>query len=185
MTEYGLYGVGLAQPALTDDVDDEFLNRADKETQIRHFYTRKLRIPLCLDHCNADHVGFVVPEHERIGYVLDMFIGRDDALMVKFKLNNNHPAYNKIHDGLTKRHEAWGLSVWVDRYRDGWSGRVTKKLTHVALTLDPRFADYDTYMYKYSLSENLINNEILGRFYKQGQGGCYATKELKKKLLGM
>lgn len=182
---YGLYGVGLAQPALKDDVLDEFLTRADKEVQIREFYRKQLRIPLCLDHCHADRAGFVVPERDRIGYVEDLFINRDDGMMVKFKLDNGHPAYAQIYNGMVDRREAWGLSVWVDRYQNRKTGKVTKLLTHVALTLDPRFADYKTYMYQYSLNNDTMNNVIARQFYRSGDGGCFATAEFKKKLVGM
>jgi hypothetical protein len=182
---YGLYGVGLAQPALQDDVLDEFLTRADKEVQIREFYRKRQRIPLCLDHCHADRAGFVVPERDRIGYVLDLFINRDNAMMVKFKLDNTHPAYVQIYDGINQRREAWGLSVWVERLQNRRTGQVSKALTHVALTLDPRFADYNTYMYQYSLNEDTINNVIARQFYKQRDGYCFATAELKRKLAGM
>ena len=182
---YGLYGVGLAQPALQDDVLDEFLTRADKEVQIRDFYRHRQRIPLCLDHCHADRAGFVVPERDRIGYVLDLFINRDNAMMVKFKLDNRHPAYVQIYDGINKRREAWGLSVWVERSQSRRTGRVTKALTHVALTLDPRFADYNTYMYQYSLNEDTINNVIARQFYRHKDGYCFATADLKRKLQGM
>lgn len=183
--KYGLYGVGLAQPALQDDADDEFMTRRDNEIQIHNFYRHKQRIPLCLDHCGADRAGFVVPERDRIGYVLDLFINRDNALMVKFRLTPKHAAYNRVHDGLTKRSEAWGLSVWVERRQNRHTGAVSKTLTHVALTLDPRFAEHRSYMYRYALNENLINDVILGQFYWPGDGACYGAREFKRKLLGM
>lgn len=183
--KYGLYGVGLAQPAVKDDVYDEYLTRADNERQILQFYRTKRKIPLCLDHGDGDRPGYIVPERDRIGYVLDLFIGRQNALMAKFKLSNKHEAYNRIHDGITERHEPWGLSVWIERLEDRTTGRVVKKLTHIALTLDPFFADYNSYMYRYSLNENLINNAILGDLYWPGAGCCYGTREFKKKLLGM
>ena len=183
--KYGLYCVATLHPPLSDDTDDEFFTRAEKEAQIKAFYREKQRIPLCIDHCNADTPLFVVPARERIGYVLDLFINRDDAMMVKFRLSNKHPAYKQIYDGITQRREKWGVSVWIDRLQNRSTGQVTKKLTHVALTLDPRFADYNTFTHKYALNENMINTYIASQFYRCREHKCFAAKEFKRKLWGM
>lgn len=183
----GLYCVATLHPPPQkyNDVYDEFFTRAEKEEQILRFYREKHRVPLCIDHCNADEPLFFVPHGERIGYVLDLFINRNNAMMVKFKLSNKHQAYKHIYDGINYRRESWGVSVWIDRLADRRTKKMTKRLTHVALTLDPRFAEYDTYTHQYALNEDIINSVISREFYKSGDGDCFASKELKRKLWGM
>jgi hypothetical protein len=181
----GLYCVATLQPNLHGiDKDDEFFTRQEKEGQIQRYYRQRKRIPLCVDHCDAEVWNFVVKERDRIGYVLDLFIGRENAMVVKFRLDPKHAAYAQIYNGMVHRKEAWGVSVWIERLEDPLTGQVTKELTHVALTTTPRFAKYGTYMHRYALTEDKINNIIAREFYFPGQAHCYASREFQTKLQG-
>ena len=183
----GLYCVATLQPNLQGiDLDDEFFTRAEKEAQIERFYRQQKRIPLCIDHCNAQEWNFVVPERERIGYVLDLFIGANNDMMVKFRLDPKHKAYAQIYNGIAHKREAWGVSVWIERLQDrNDSRKVTKELTHVALTTIPRFADYGTYMHRYAVTEPKIDAIIAREFYFKGFGRCYASPQFERQLQGV
>lgn len=182
----GLYCVATLQPCLQGiDQDDEFFTRLEKEAQIARFYRQQKKIPLCIDHCNAQEWNFVVPERERIGYVLDLFINKDNAMMVKFRLDPKHKAYGQIYDGVARKKQAWGVSVWIERLQDRETGKVSKELTHVALTTIPRFADYGTYMHRYAVTEPKIDAIISREFYFKGWGHCYAAPQFEQQILGM
>jgi hypothetical protein len=153
----------------------------EKKKQIRDFYGKKQHIPLCIDHCGANTCNFVVPEGERIGKVNDLFIGRNGDMMVKLELDKKHPAYVQISQGLHMKNEKWGVSVWIEHNKRTRE----KQLTHVALTTDPYFAERNTFLHKFGFKEEHINNEIARQYYKEGDGECFASEELKKKLKSM
>lgn len=178
-----LHFVATLHPDLIEtkskNYDGSLFTRQEKEKQILDFYRNKKAIPLCIDHCGADHCHFIVPEKERIGYVDDLFIGKKGDLMVKLSLDMNHPYFPRISQGLRK--EPWGVSVWIEhnKYYN------TKELTHVALTTDPYFGPQGTYLHKFDIGERGVYRAIAKDYYQEGCGECFATKELKKKLNGM
>lgn len=158
-----------------------FFTRAEKERQIDAFYAERQEIPLCIDHCGAATCGFVVPERERIGRVVDLFNDARGRLMVKLKLDNRHAAYARIHRGMQLRGERWGVSVWIDR-----DARGNKRLTHVALTTDPAFAALDTFLQSEAVEEWALDREIVRRHYRgRGHGQCYAAPAFEKRLAGI
>src|ERR1700744_5751503 len=159
--------------------------RAEKEAVINAFYEGKQVIPLCMDHCGASQGGFVVPESERIGQVVDLFNDAHGQMLAKLFLRGDNPAFQQItretHQGVP-----WGVSVWIDverQERGGPAGR--KHLTHVALTRDPYFADHNTFMRDWSPSEGGIDEYVLKHsLYSENEGECYAGAQFIEKLKG-
>jgi len=152
----------------------------EKKRTIREFYTFNEVIPLCIDHCGAETCGFVVPDQERIGTVQDLFNNERGELMVVLKLDQKHPAFKQINRGLWMQKQPWGVSVWIDRYQSG-----RKKLSHVALTTDPHFANYDTFLDKWAVEEWAIDSEVYRNYYKKGRGQCFASTQFVKKMAGI
>lgn len=162
-----------------------YFSRPDKEEQIKRFYQRRVNIPLCLDHCGGESAGVVVSPEERIGEVLDLFINRKGEMMAKLKLDDRHPAYRKIKDGIHNKREKWGVSVWIQHVKDLRTGRVTKDLGHVALTTDPLFADQNTFLHWYGVQESGIDKVIAKDFYQESVGQSFSSREMKLKLESM
>lgn len=160
--------------------------RAEKEQVIDAFYKGRQTIPLCLDHCGASQGGFVVPEDQRIGQVVDLFNDRHGQMMVKLHLSAQSPAFSQI-TRETHQGQPWGVSVWLDVLRDGRGGPIIeKRLTHVALTRDPYFAHHNTFMRDWSPSEGGIDAFVLKhKLYSEGEGECYAAEAFKGKLKGV
>lgn len=187
------YHLAKLHPNLVDDRDAAnhqglLLTREEKERVVNDFYTRKQHIPLCVDHCNATRGGFVVPEHERIGQVLDLFNDKHGQMLVKFKLDGEHPSFKPLIQGMHSQKEQWGVSVWVDVARQGGpGGPITgKNLTHVALTRDPYFAHHNTFMRDWSDTESGIDRLIAKKhLFTEGDGECFASQSLKDKLKGV
>lgn len=159
--------------------------REEKERVVRDFYDKRQHIPLCLDHCGATRGGFVVPQEQRIGRVVDLFTDRHGQLLVKLHLSGGTPAFQQItretHQGVP-----WGVSVWLDVLRDRPGGTISeKRLTHVALTKDPYFARHNTFMRDWSPSESGIDALVhkMG-LYEEGAGECFAGEPFKAKLKG-
>jgi len=181
-----MYYVARLHPDLRETWDKSykggFFTRAEKEKQILEFYREKQSIPLCIDHCGATTCGFVVPETERIGRVVDLFNNEKGEMMVKMQLDDNHREYPRIRRGMALQGERWGVSVWIDK----WSQTGKKVLSHVALTTDPLFASYDTFlMPPHSLFEHFVDREIAKQYYREKRGLCFAAPEFRKKLEGM
>jgi hypothetical protein len=173
------------QEAKSEHYDGLFFTKRDKEKQIREFYQKKQEIPLCIDHCGAETCGFIVPEKERIGTVVDLFNNKRGEMMVKFKLDNNHPAYQQINQGINLKGEKWGVSVWIENARNRRLGTTDKQLTHVALTTDPFFASHGTFLHRYAIDEKGIDKEIARIYYDEKSDECFASDELKRKLQGV
>lgn len=153
----------------------------EKERQVRDFYAQRRDIALSLDHRGTGRFGFVVEPGERIGRVLDLFVGDRGQLLVKMQLDNRHPTYAKIKRGIELHHEKWGVSAGVLTN----NRTLEKQLTHVALTREPLFARYDTFLHRNAVLEADLDREIARLYYAPGRGRCYATAELKRKLQGM
>jgi hypothetical protein len=173
------------QEASSEHYDGLFFTKAEKEKQIRDFYQKKQEIPLCIDHCGADTCGFIVPEDERIGSVVDLFNNKRGEMMVKFKLDNNHPAYRLINQGIDLNGEKWGVSVWIETKRNLRMGTTDKQLTHVALTTDPFFASHGTFLHRYAIDEKALDREIARIYYDERNTECYASAEFKDRLRGI
>lgn len=162
-----------------------YFSRPDKESQIRKFYRERLNVPLCLDHCGGESAGVVVSPEERIGRVLDLFINRNGEMMAKLKLDDRHPAYRKIKDGIHSKGEKWGVSVWIQHVKNLETGRISKELGHVALTTDPLFAEHNTFLHWYGVQESGIDKMIAKDFYHEGVGQSFSAREMKLKLEGI
>ncbi len=176
-----MYMVATLHPNLVEARDPtykgHFFTQGEKRALIQQFYAQALQIPLCIDHCGAETCGFIVPEHERIGRVCDLFNDRDGNLMVKLVLDQSHKAYARINKGVWMHRELWGVSVWIDLWQSG-----RKALTHVALTTDPLMAEHGTWLHECSLEEWALDREIARRYYRKGHGQCYAAAAFEARL---
>ena len=164
-----------------------FLSRKEQEQQILAFYRSRKKIPLCLDHGGDDVVGKdgAVSRSDTLGEVLDLFISREGQMMVKLKLDMDHPFYREISRSLFMAKENWGVSIWIKFMEDTRNGQISKALSHVALTQDPLFGQFGTFFYGYGVLEEGVNKTIGELFYQEGSGESFASKELKRKIIGM
>lgn len=180
-----MHAIATLHPTLSEtkspNYDGGFFTRSEKEKQIKDFYRKGKKIPLCIDHCGANTCNFIVPDKERIGYVDDLFIGKNGDLMVKLSLDTKHPYFPGISQDVHSSRERWGVSVWIENNRT----KREKELTHVALTTDPYFASRNTFLHGFSLNDRDAQREIARKYYKEGDGECFATRELKQKLHSM
>lgn len=182
-----MYHLATLHPKLNvinEEYREGFLTRKDKERVILDFYRRGKKIPLCIDHCDQDDPNFTVPLHERMGHVLDLFINQEGSMMTKVKLDDTHPTYKKIKQSMHLAQENWGVSVWIQISMDLKTGNIVKELAHIALTTFPLFAEHNTFFHSYSETESDIDREITKKYYKENVGESFASKELKRKLLG-
>lgn len=157
-----------------------FANQREKKRAILEFYANREVIPLCIDHCGAETCGFVVPQQERIGTVRDLFNNAPGEMVMVLHLDGAHPAFKQINRGLFMHKQRWGVSVWIDLYESG-----RKKLTHVALTTDPHFARYGTWLDKWAVEEWAIDSEVARHHFQRDRGLCYAAPEFVKKMTGI
>jgi len=177
-----MYFLAKLQPNLKEPGD--FFTVSEKKRQIDQFYAQRQHIPLCIDHCNAPPVaGFVVPERDRIGRVVDLLTNRQGDLLVKLVLDQSHEAYARINKSIALDHQKWGVSVWIDTIDSGTRQQgVYKQLTHVALTTDPYFAKHNTFLHKWQLQEAPLDRIIARELYAAGEGDSYAHPSLVDKL---
>jgi hypothetical protein len=145
--------------------DGIWFSSDDMKRQINKFYCPKkggFEIPLCIDHRDVGKFGYV-KEGDVVGRVLDLFCNKENELMFKCVLDNTHKAYKEVNQGIFKSGEKWGVSVGI-ALRNDKEGKRHRNLVHVALTTDPGFKEYDTYLFKWSIHEDIINAAI-GREY--------------------
>jgi len=181
-----MYMVGKLHPDLPEANEPGYtqgwLSEQDKRDVIDRFYSdERHTIPLSLDHRNSGKYGFI-PHGDVIGDVLDLFTDRNGDLMVKTRLSPQHPAYGEVNRGMTDRAQKWGFSVGLLPGDGGGE----KTLMHVALTPEPGFAAYDTYIKHWHLNEDRLNAIIARELYMPGEGGrAYAAPEFDEKLKRM
>ena len=176
-----MYFVSSILPHLKETTDPNYvgmwLTINNKREVINKFYRSKRELSLCIDHCNAQEAGFVVPYKERIGRVLDLLIDEEGVLIAKCILYNDDERFSNIIQGINFRKEKWGVSVWLDIDDNN-----IKDLTHVALTLDPYFKDHNSYIHEYSTNEESIDKIIIKNYYIESKGECYISDNFKKRL---
>lgn len=166
--------------------DDMFLTRAEQEQEVLKFYRTKKKLPLCLDHGgdNTNHT-WKTTKKDRIGEVTDLFINKDGMMMAKFKLDSDHEFFPRIQHDLHVKKEDWGVSIWIYHMENQKTGEIHKELGHVALTQDPLFGKFGTFLYGYGVIEAGVDKAIGEQFYEEGKGESFASKELKQKIRGM
>jgi hypothetical protein len=176
-----MYYLATLHPQLKKRNRYGYFSRREMERQVLDFYHNKEYVPICIDHCGASTAGFVVPREERVGAVEDLFINQRGQMMVKMKLDPTHGEYPRLCQSLDNPAHHWGVSVWIDQIAPG-----NKKLTHVALTDDPYFAQDNTFVHAgTSIGTRPMDRIIHEKYYSEGEGLCFASKELKEKLYCM
>ena len=175
----GLMGEWLTQKEKVKVIDD-FYRKKSKVNGSEGSYGGEI-LPLCLDHAGGDDYGFgfVVPSTKRIGRVIDLFNDRKGHLIAKCVLYDYNDTATDIAQGMGKRKEKWGVSVWVDmNLPQGRGGPIIKELTHVAMTKDPNFAKDNSFIHHWGLSEEAVNKVLFKEYYTKGDGLCYASPQL-------
>lgn len=158
-----------------------WLDRKGKEEIIERFYKEGRTIPLCIDHKNVGKYGYVNLE-DRVGRVCDLFIDKDGELIMKCELSKHHKSYKEVNRDIFTNKQRMGVSVGLTRVPDGQGGIKSSHLIHVALTPNPGFAAYDTYITNWALGEDDLNHAIVEKY---GQEGLFVRGPLKAKLEGM
>lgn len=163
-------------------------NTEAKKEMVRSFYQEKKKVKLSLNHRDLQPGGLVKPGNE-IGEVCDLFIDKDNELVVKCKLSNqNRAAYQEVNGSMSEKGgKPWGVSVGIANIKDQAGIIRSRNLVHVALTQDPGFGDYHTFISHRGLHEDDIDRVILKKY---GRGGAdlnqlFVMGSLKNKLEGM
>ena len=159
---------------------------AEKKALIDTFHSRKQHIPISFDHTAEKEFGSLIPKHERVGHVVDLFVDRAGDLIAKCTVDDDNGAVKRLTKGTYIDGEQWGVSVRID-----WSmphgtggGRIDKTLTHVALTTTPYLSD-TSYIHHWSVNERAVDRTIANEYFKAGDGHCYAAEPLVARLGAM
>lgn len=186
-----MYLLAKLHPHLTEtekkDYTGPWLSRKAKEEIVDRFYRDKRRVPLCIDH-KASTLGYVKPA-DSIGQVCDLFIDKDNELILKCKLSKEHKAgFEEVNTGMFAKKERWGVSVGLNRVPDGRGGVKERNLVHVALTTKPGFGKYETFISHWGFNDERMNRLIVEKY--GGPDGStfnqlYLMGTLKDKLEGM
>jgi hypothetical protein len=187
-----MYFIATLHPLIdpnSQDAKDGYLSVSDKRDIIRDFYTPGAEeIPLCVNHGEGDVVGagYKVAIEDRIGKVLDLFNNKEGEMVVKCVLSPESKHYQSVNQSIFTDNAKWGVSVWVDitDFKDDVTP-VKKNLTHVALTNEPYFGEYNTFIHHWSLNETAIDRVISEEYIKgeENEGHSFITVEFRQKLL--
>lgn len=170
--------------AESEDYNGTWFSSKDMARQIKRFYEGRYMIPLCIDHRDVNKFGFVRPD-DVVGRVLDLFCNKENELMVKCQLDPKHAGYREVTQSIfnpcADKREKWGVSVGI-ALRLNENGKRQRNLVHVALTTDPGFAAYNTYLFKWALSEDVMNVSIARDYI---EGAKVLTPEFAAKIKGI
>lgn len=161
------------------DYQGDYLSLKDQEQVIRDFYEQERDIPLCIEHLGIDSTGFVRHE-DRVGRVVDLFTNKAHELMVKCQLFPEHEAYRSVNQSIFQEGKKWGVSVGLANLRDPNNSNtiLSKNLVHVALTTDPAYGAYDSYLFDWGLFEADVDRRIAQKYVGDG----YASDAFKRKM---
>ena len=165
----------------TENYKGTFLSRKAKEQLVESFYKDKRKVPLCKDHENVGRYGLVKPENT-IGRVCDLFIDKDGELIMKCELSKKHPTYKEVNHAMFTKRQKWGVSVFITHPLDEDGNVKSNNLIHVALTPNPAFGEYNTYITHWGLGEDDLNHAIVEKY---GVSNLFLRGPLKEKLEGM
>lgn len=168
------------------DYRGPWLSAREQREQIDLFYKEKSLVPLSFEHLNCSKYAYI-KFGDRIGEVIDLFTGKNGDLMVKCRLDSDHPAALKIQKDVIENKIRWGVSVGLSQLESGNDddGKTIKKLIHVAFTTSPGFGEHNTYLHYWHLKESPIDSVINRLYFKEGEGKSYASETLKNKIRGM
>src|ERR1700761_1194466 len=134
-----------------------YMTLEEKKEAIDNFYKTDQNIALSMQHKTKDkNYGSFIPRKEKVGKILDLFNDKDGDLIAKCILYKDTNAFNIINEGFHINKEKWGVSVRIDWCMLPGADKIEKKITHLALTLSPYFADRNTYIHHWSTNEKSI-----------------------------
>jgi hypothetical protein len=182
-----MFFVATLQPIPTKkEENDGFFTTLEKRQVIDKFYkTRDTKdLPLCIEHGTGEQYGYVVEQDKTAGKVLDLFNDEEGNIVAKCLLFGENEHFKVIIDAIENEKEKWGVSQWIDIYRETMEPDcpVEKELTHVALTSDPYFADRNTFIHHWSYKEDALDKVIAKEYYTKDKGECYASNEYIERL---
>lgn len=183
-----MYFLATLHPALEETKKEgyngKWLTLKEKKAVIDDFYAAQRALPLRMEHGELAY-GNTVPPEERVGKVMDLFLDKVGNIVAKCHLTEKEAVQQVGSDGVKKKAK-WGVSVWLDLYYPrGEQGPCEKKLTHVAMTTDPWFAEHHTYIHHWAVSEKGIDAQLAQDYYREGDGECYVKGPLTEKLKGI
>jgi hypothetical protein len=154
-------------------------NRTEREKEIERFYEQKSELPLDLNHQDIGRYG-LVPYKNRVGRVVDLFNNAEGELMMKAYVDLKHANSPQIKQWMQDHKKPLGVSPGVCQTPDG-----RRHLVHVALTQDPAFARYGTYVQQWSRDEEAMDREIALKYYNETPQQFYAHQSLRDRLKSM
>lgn len=165
----------------------EWMTKAEKKDAILKFYKQKQNIPVSFDHTAPTGYGMTIPQQERVGRIVDLFMDADGDLVAKCFVDHESGAITKLNRGAYRDGKKWGVSLRIDWCMpDGTAagGRIDKSLTHVAITETPFLADHGSYIHHWHNNEEVVDRAIQKDYYKEGHGHCFAAPQLVEKIIG-
>lgn len=182
-----IYIIGTCQPILKNvdnDLNKRFLNKEDKYEVITDFYSTKTHSPsslppICIGNHANGHMygyGFVVPESERTGKVLDLLTDEKGHYIIIAEIDITKETEHVIK-GLKEGNKI-GLSVAIDGITYP-SGTQYKKLTHVAVLKDAAFIEEGSYIHHWGNTIGAVDKRIKSEYFSEGKEDCYAHPSVK------
>lgn len=149
------------------------LTRGEKLAFI-NAYTFAHPIPLCIDHAGGNSPHFEVPPDRVIGFVTGALVDHEDNCLITGYVDQKRPEMRQIIADMMVHRKKWGLSAYTrfeyenerrDTVRPG-----SKRITHVGVTLNPDFAEEDSYIFEYSTNPTAIARVVREREIQQRCG---------------
>ena len=188
----GYIGVFLTLDQKKHNIDE--FNKGRRTAGIGGKELRPLiNIPFTIEHKSRKELGSVILPSDRVGKTTDLLLDNKGNIVVKGIVDKDTVVYNDLKYGKTEEERKWGLSLRIDatfkEIKDEKTGNIIgidsiKRITHIAFTKTPYFADKNTYIHHCSEKEELIDKTIQKYYYKENDGYCYISNDspLKTKI---
>jgi hypothetical protein len=163
----------------SDNPGNFWLNKAEREQEIQRFYEQKAEIPLDLNHTDIGRYG-LVPHKNRVGRIVDLFNNAEGELMMKAHINLKHANSDQIKQWMSDKQRPLGVSPGVCNTPQG-----TRHLVHVALTQDPAFSRYGTYVDSWAINEKDLDRQIAHKYYREEPQQFYTHDTVRERLKSM
>lgn len=182
----GIIFVGVAQPYTRDgderrlDYRGSLLTPTEKMHVARLISSGQQPMPLVIDHANLSGYGETVPEHLRIGYATDALVDPEFGLIAVGCIEPERPEARIIANSI-RMGKKWGLSFYTDfQYHVETLDVVRLGVSHLGVTDDPAWAEFNSYIYEWSHDPMPIRR-ILRTFYLS-RPGIYVPPETLERL---